>query len=356
MNQTLSYYSKKELQIVVIADTRFPDVAALQHFQVSSCQDLGLPCVPSDDDNADGSDIEDGEIADVGLEYDDAHQEREDDIANTMDTDDMVVERTDQSSLVPSEPPASALQPSSVSSGPSSGHATTFSLASLPRLYPPNITPSPISNDHGPPVVSLNSPEHSPLEPANRVFSFSSDFQSTASSRQSTPLDSGDSDASASRAMNALRVGSHKSKSLRSLSSNTSTRSASPQVSGASRPPSIASRKRPNEHPASAMADQMSKTAESLMMHLDEKRELRAEQERHKRMKLEDRHLARDLKVRNAREEREHALRLAEQDHTHKLEMMDHQLENTRLEIELARARREEEEARIRRIAMEKGL
>ena len=26
MNQTLSYYSKKELQIVVIADTRFPDV------------------------------------------------------------------------------------------------------------------------------------------------------------------------------------------------------------------------------------------------------------------------------------------------------------------------------------------
>ena len=41
--------------------------AALQHFQVSSCQDLGLPCVPSDDDNADGSDIEDGEIADVGF-------------------------------------------------------------------------------------------------------------------------------------------------------------------------------------------------------------------------------------------------------------------------------------------------
>ena len=27
MNQTLSYYSKKELQIVVIADTRFPDVS-----------------------------------------------------------------------------------------------------------------------------------------------------------------------------------------------------------------------------------------------------------------------------------------------------------------------------------------
>jgi hypothetical protein len=45
---------------------------------VSSCQDLVLPlaCVPSDDDNADGSDIEDGEtFADVGLEYDDGHQE-----------------------------------------------------------------------------------------------------------------------------------------------------------------------------------------------------------------------------------------------------------------------------------------
>jgi len=172
----------------------------------------------------------------------------------------------------------SAAQPSSVSSGPSSGHATTFSLASLPCLYPPNITPSPILNDHGPPVVSLNSLEHSPLEPANRVFSFSSDFQSTASSHHSTPLDSGDSDASASWAMNALCVGSHKSKSLWSLSSNTSTQSASPQVSGASCPPSTASHKRPNEHPASAMADQMSKTAESLMMHLDKKHELHAEQ------------------------------------------------------------------------------
>jgi len=31
LNQTLSYYSKKELQIVVIADTRFPDVSLLMN-------------------------------------------------------------------------------------------------------------------------------------------------------------------------------------------------------------------------------------------------------------------------------------------------------------------------------------
>jgi hypothetical protein len=104
------------------------------------------------------------------------------------------------------------------------------------------------------------------------------------------------------------------------------------------------------------MADDMSKMAESLMMHLDEKRDLHVEQVHHKHMKLEERHLAWDLKVRNAHEEWEHALYLAEQDHTNKLEVMDHQLENTKLEIELARARWEEEEAWIRRIAMEKGL
>jgi hypothetical protein len=249
--------------------------AALQHFQVSSCQNPVQPC---DDDDAGGtSDIEDGEIVDMDLEYDDAHQEREDGIADTMDTDDMVVERTDQPPLVPSEPPASAHWPSSMSSGPSSSRATTFSLASLPHLYPPNITPSPISNDHGLPAVSLNSPEHSPIEPADRTFSFVSDFQSTTTSRQSTPLDSGDSDISASRAMKSLRVGSHKSKSLRGRSlSDTSMRSPPPQASGASqaaasRPPSTALRKRPNEHPASAMADDMSKTAESLMMHIRKK-------------------------------------------------------------------------------------
>ncbi|KAJ8581291.1 hypothetical protein M405DRAFT_847137, partial [Rhizopogon salebrosus TDB-379] len=47
--------------------------AALQHFQVSSCQNPVQPC---DDDDAGGtSDIEDGEIVDMDLEYDDAHQE-----------------------------------------------------------------------------------------------------------------------------------------------------------------------------------------------------------------------------------------------------------------------------------------
>jgi hypothetical protein len=40
------------------------------------------------------------------------------------------------------------------------------------------------------------------------------------------------------------------------------------------------------------MADDMSKMAESLMMHLDEKRDLHVEQVHHKHMKLEERHLA----------------------------------------------------------------
>ncbi|OJA17848.1 hypothetical protein AZE42_11093 [Rhizopogon vesiculosus] len=63
--------------------------AALQHFQVSSHKNLIQPCVLSDNDNADGSDIEDREIVGMDLEYDDTHQCQE---------DDMVIEQTDQPS------------------------------------------------------------------------------------------------------------------------------------------------------------------------------------------------------------------------------------------------------------------
>jgi hypothetical protein len=100
----------------------------------------------------------------------------------------------------------------------------------------------------------------------------------------------------------------------------------------------------------------MSQTAESLMLHLDSKREGRAEHERFKRMKLESEVWARDLKVCSARDEREHAMRLAQQDHIQQQERINQQMEFAKIELELSRARREEEEARIRRIAMERGF
>ncbi|KAG1840990.1 hypothetical protein F4604DRAFT_1939718 [Suillus subluteus] len=100
----------------------------------------------------------------------------------------------------------------------------------------------------------------------------------------------------------------------------------------------------------------MSQTADSLMKHLESKREGRAEQESYKRMKLQGNIWARDLKARSARDEREHVMHLAEQDHLHQQERMTQQIEFARLELELSRARREEEEAQIHRIALERGL
>jgi hypothetical protein len=99
----------------------------------------------------------------------------------------------------------------------------------------------------------------------------------------------------------------------------------------------------------------MAQTAQSLMLHLDSKREGRAEHEHFKRMKLESEIWARDLRAHSAHDEWEHALRLAEQDHIHHQERINQQMEFARIELELSRAHREEE-ARIHRIAMECGL
>ncbi|KAG2047599.1 hypothetical protein BDR06DRAFT_1029586 [Suillus hirtellus] len=212
-------------------------------------------------------------------------------------------------------------------------------------------------------MISLNSPERSPVPNQSTTHNspFFSDFKESSASPQSTPIDSEDSDIGASQALQSLCVSSVKGSRASSPSLSTKqsrahapTQSASPQ---SSRPPS-SSHKCPGGSTldqTSAAADRMSQMADSIMTHLNNKREDRVEHEHYKRMKLETEIWACDLKARSARDEQEHAMRLSDQDHQHQQERMTQQMEFARIEIELSHAHWEEE-AQIHRIALEHGL
>ena len=236
--------------------------------------------------------------------------------------------------------------------------------------------------------ISLNSPDSLSDAGAVGTFSYFSNIRNPATSttpsattsRHSTPLDSEDSDIGASQALKTLQVGSRKSSYSPLRGRSPTSMLASANVSGgarhtqsssspssqasalASRPPSTTSCKRSNDTTINQSSSpaiqvgQLSDTATLIMQQLNEKRDLRAEQDRYKRMKLESDIYTRDLKARTARDEREHAMRLAQQEHAHEREIGDQRMEQMKLEIELSRARREEEEVRIRRIMLEKDL
>ena len=298
------------------------------------------------------------------------------------------------SSSASSTPP-----PSSTSSGLGHGTSTpptdVFAHRQLPPIstyfYPsrPNSytgsAPGLASRDLD---ISLNSPDSLSDAGAISTFSYFSNMRNPATtttpsattSRHSTPLDSEDSDIGASQALKTLQVGSRKSsysplrgRSPTSMlaSANVSGGARHPQSSSppssqagasASRPPSTTSRKRSNDTTINQSSSpaiqvgQLSDTATLMMQQLNEKRDIRAEHDRFKRMKLESEIYTRDLKARTARDEREHAMRLAQQAHAHEREMGDQRMEQMKLEIELSRARREEEEVRIQRLRLEKDL
>lgn len=163
--------------------------------------------------------------------------------------------------------------------------STSAIFPSFPHLHPP-ITPI---STHPPDqnVFSLNSPE--PLLDDNDVqsdsrHSFFSGLKKSASSRDATPQDSEDSDISASRAMQGLRVNSrHTSPSIRGRSavqvmklSGTSAHSGSPQ---SSRPPS---RKRTNDNQTSIATEHLSETADALIQSISEKHDSHAEHDCYK--------------------------------------------------------------------------
>ncbi|KAG1848346.1 hypothetical protein C8R48DRAFT_778855 [Suillus tomentosus] len=297
--------------------------AALEHFTIS--KQPQAPAAGNDDTHTD-EDAEDGEIVEIS-----AHTTGD---AGIIDApDDMMVDQPP--SMESFESPLSAPSPLLFLDHGPSDTPNSFSLAPLPHWYqrpqPPPIT---TSNTHS--MISLNSPEHSPVPNQSTTHNspFFSDFKD--------------------RALQSLRVSSLKGSRASSPSLSTKqscarapTQSASPQ---SSRPPS-SSRKCPGGSTldqTSAAADRMSQTTDSLMTHLNSKHEDCVEHEHYKRMKLETEIWARD--------EREHVMRLSDQDHQHQQERMTQQMEFARIEIELSHACREEEEARIRRIALERSL